>query len=157
MSAIVRCWIAFAAVGAGLIHLALAANALPVASAVLAITGVAVFGWGVLVMFDERFVAPRVSVIAILVPIGIWMTLLVIGAPLPFFPLLVATALELFIAAVLAVRVRRGRTELAPASTGRFVVALIVGGLVVAGVTVPALTAASLAPPADTLIDGVHH
>ena len=164
MSPVTRSWIAFAAVGAGLIYLALVISASIVVGAVLALIGIACFGWGVLVMFDERFLAPRVAVVAVLVPIGVWLGVVLLSSagaaelasgfrPLP---LAVATALELFVAVALALHLRRGPRDVVP-TTRRYVVGLLAGILVIGAVVAPALAATDGLAPSSDFEDGVHH
>jgi hypothetical protein len=160
MSPITRSWIALAAVGAGLIHLALVLSAPALGAVLLAGIGIVEFAWGVLVMFDERFLVPRIAVVAALVPVALWIAALLLGVdafrPLP---LAAATLLELFIAITIAVVQRRGRTAEAP-STRRYVLGLLAGAIVVGVVTGPALGATEAG---RQVIDptvfgtGVHH
>ncbi|MGN6503171.1 MAG: hypothetical protein ACTHKX_09785, partial [Pseudolysinimonas sp.] len=75
----IRAWAGFAALGAGLIHLALAIGS-PVAAAVpLGIVGGAEFVWGVLAVAGPRAPLPRVTRIAVLVPLGAWIVTLLTG------------------------------------------------------------------------------
>lgn len=164
MSPITRSWIAFAAVGAGLIYLALVISATTVVGAILAVIGIAGFGWGVLVMFDERFLAPRVAVVAVLAPIVIWLCMVLLSsagvgelaAGFRPLPLAVATALELFIAVALALHLRRGPRSTTP-TTRRYVIGLVAGILVAGALVAPALAATDGLAPAAEFEDGVHH
>ena len=159
MSAITRSWIAFAAVGAGLIHLALAVDAPALGAVLLAGIGITEFAWGVLVMFDERFLAPRVAVVAALAPVALWVVALVVGIQsFRPVPLGAATLLELFVAIAIAVTLRRSR-EPKPVSTRRYVIGLLVGALVIGAVTAPALgaTAAGQQVINPDLFDGSGH
>lgn len=161
MSVITRSWIAFAAVGSGLIHLALVLSSPVVVGALLAVIGIAGFGWGVLVMFDERFLAPRVAVIAALAPIVIWLAVLFVGTPelsagFRPFPLAIATVLELFVAGAIALHLRRGRVAATP-STGRLVIGVVAGILVIGALVTPALASTDLVLPSGSFDDGVHH
>lgn len=160
MSPIIRTWLGFAALGAGLIHLALVISSpLPLAI-VLAGLGAAEFGWGVLTFARDRLVAPRVARIVSITPVIVW-SLLVVGAALldagwlasslPLVPMGIATVFQLFIAAVLSVNLRRIDQDDAPAtdaasatvmpSAGRYLLALTVGGILVGALTTPALAA----------------
>lgn len=156
MSPITRSWVAFAAVGAGLIHLALVISAPLLGGVLLAGIGIAEFAWGVLVMFDERFLAPRVAVVAALAPVALWIAALVLGVQsFRPAPLAIATLFELFIAIAIAVSLRRSRVA-APVSTGRFVIGLLVGAIVLGTLTATALAVS--APGTVVLFDdGVHH
>lgn len=160
MSAVARSWIAFAAVGAGLIHLALAVDAPLLGALLLAGIGITEFAWGVLVMFDERFLAPRVAVVAALAPVALWVVALVVGIQsFRPVPLGVATLLELFVATTIAVALRRSRQPRA-VSTRRYVLGLLVGALVIGGLTAPALGATAAGQQVvnpDLFDDGGHH
>lgn len=154
-----RAWVACAAVGAGLIHLALVVDALLPIGSLLAVVGIAEFGWGVLAIFDARFLVPRIALGAALVPVGLWIAALLLGqAPLPLAPLAAATVLDFAIAVLLAIALRR--PEPRPVPRGRVVAAVVLGALVVAAITVPALlaTRGGGSVPASPLIDnGGHH
>ena len=162
MSPITRSWVAFAAVGAGLIHLALVISAPTLVGILFAVVGVAEFGWGVLVVFDGRFLAPRIAVIAVLAPIALWIAALVTaldpGAFRPF-PLAIATLLELFIAVAIGLSLRRGSEATTP-GTGRLVIGLVAGALVIGGLTAPALgatEAGQFVAPAGSFDEDGHH
>jgi hypothetical protein len=157
VSAVTRSWIAFAAVGAGLIHLALVISAPLVGGVLLAAVGIAEFAWGVLVMFDERFLVPRIAVIAALAPVALWIAALLLGVQaFRPAPLAVATLLELFIALAIARSLRRDRVA-AAASTRRYVIGLLVGALVIGTLTASALAVTAPAGSAILFDDGVHH
>lgn len=165
MSPITRCWIAFASVGAGLIYLALVIASPPLVGGLLALVGIVGFAWGVLVMFDERFLAPRVAVLVALVPIVLWIAVLLLSgiAREPAlaqgfrpFPLAVATVLELFIAIAIALHLRRGRTTTTP-GTGRFALGVVLGILVIGSLVAPALASTNLLLPQGSFENGVHH
>ena len=140
MSTVRRCWAAFAAVGAGLIHLALVVNAALPAGITLAIIGIAEFGWGVLVLFDGRFLVARLAVGAALIPGGLWIVALLLGGPsMQAVPLAAATVLDFVMAGVLAVSLRRPQSS--SESRARMVAGVLLGAVLVAGITVPALVA----------------
>lgn len=168
MPAITRTWLAFAAIGTGLIHFALVIGSpLPV-GLVLAALGLSEFGWGVLTFARETLVAPRVALVVALVPVGLWTLLLVtssvsetpeFAASFGFLPLAVASLFELFAVAVLGVHLRRRREPDAPPpfpNVFRYLLGLAAGALVVAALTTPALasTAGLLTPPGGST-DGV--
>lgn len=153
MPTLTRTWLAFAAIGAGLIHLALVIGLpLPV-GLVLAALGLVEFGWGVLTFAREPLVAPRVALVVALMPVVTWTLLLVtssvseapeLAASFGFLPLAVASLFELFAVAVLGVHLRRRRESDAASvfpGTFRYLLGLAVGALVVAGLTAPALAA----------------
>ena len=154
MSTITRTWLAFAAVGTGLIHFALVVGSPLPLGIVLGVIGLAEFGWGVMTFARETVPFPRAVLIGALVPLLGWGLLLVtstvaedpaLAASLPFLPLAVATLFELFIAVVMALHLRRLADASRPAprvpGVARYLVGLAIGGLVVAGLTTPALAA----------------
>ena len=145
MSVIVRTWIAFAASGVGLIHLALALGSPPLIAAPLAVIGIAEFGWGVVTFARDAVPIPRVAFGVALAPVVVWVVLLLTGgAPAGWglVPLAIAATLELAIATLLGRHLRRpaASTPRAP-SVGRYLVGMLAGGLVVVALTTPALAA----------------
>jgi hypothetical protein len=157
VSAVVRSWLAFAAVAAGIIHLALAVSSS--VSIPLAIVGVLEFGWGLFAMAAARLAAPRATIAGAFVAVAASIGLLFLPDPPPAFPLLVAALFEFFIAATIAVHLRSPREARAP-STRRYVLGLLAGGIVVAALTLPALAATTFdgAPvtPSDFIDDHGH-
>ncbi len=169
MSTITRGWLAFAAVGTGIIHLALVIGApLPLA-VVFGLLGFAEFAWGVLAFAREPF-APKAAIAVAVVPIAAWGVLITmaatggvpeLAASLNLLPLAIATLFELFIVAVLGSHLRR-TTESTPRTPGtaKYLIGISAGALVVAGLTSPALAATEAglgAPshdaPATTVVD----
>jgi hypothetical protein len=153
VSTITRTWLAFAALGTGMIHLALVISSpLPIA-VVLLLLGVVEFGWGVLTFVRERIAHPRWVLFGAVLPIVLWGLLTAvataleapaIASSLGLTALGFATLLELFIAGTVAVQLRRGIDFSAPSrmpSAVRYLSGLLVGGLVVAAMTTPALAA----------------
>ncbi|MEQ1735503.1 MAG: hypothetical protein ABL886_03640 [Rhodoglobus sp.] len=149
---ITRTWLAFAAIGAGLIHVALVIGSPPALGVTLAVLGIAEFGWGVATFARDAVLVPRIALAVALAPVLLWGLLLAISAlvrepriaaSLPFMPLAMASVFSLFIAGTLAVDSRRAQTEARPRVPGvaRYLLGLVVGGLVVAGMTTPALAA----------------
>lgn len=163
MSPVRRIWTGCLALGAGLIHLALVTGApWPLATGAVAVGLVEVL-WGVATFARSAPPAPRAMLIAALLPGIAWLALLVTGdRHLPAYPLATATALELALAVVLAVRMRRGPRPDA-VSDGRPVRLLLgvaAGAVLLALVTTPALAATdagSLAPAHDHLDFGPVH
>jgi hypothetical protein len=153
MSAITRTWLAFAAIGTGLIHVALVIGSPLAVGIPLAVLGLTEFGWGVLAFARDTVGFARTAVVVAIAPVVLWGLLLVtstisqapeLAGTLGVIPLAVATVFELFIAGVLAVHLRRGaeRAATLPApGVGRYLVGIVVGGLAVAGLTTPALAA----------------
>ena len=153
MSTVTRTWLAFAALGTGMIHLALVISSpLPIA-AVLLLLGVVEFGWGVMTFMRERIAYPRWVLFGALLPILLWGLLTAaatalqtptVASSLGLTALGLATLLELFVAVVLAVQLRRGVDFSAPSrmpSAGRYLTGLLIGGIAVAALTTPALAA----------------
>lgn len=148
-TAVVRGALGFAALGAGLIHLAFAVGADPGIATGLVTVGALEFLWGGLVVSRPGVPLPRVALGLTLVPTAAWVVLLVVGVdgPRPL-PMLAATALGFGIAIGLAAGLRRDpRPEPAHPLVG-----VAIAGFVVAAVTVPALMATEVtsrlpAPP----------
>ncbi|MFT2690562.1 hypothetical protein [Clavibacter zhangzhiyongii] len=197
MSLLIRHWLALAALGAALIHLAVGAGAPPAVMAALLVIGVAEGAWAVAVLRSDRLPAASWAVVGALVPVAGWALLVtaavVMSAPgitsgLPAIPMLAATLLDLVVAAVVGRHLRsRAESEAeavctaveaslpadialvgsgdprpsavasppaavpAPAATatatvepeatgGRYLVGVLVGAFVVAGLVTPALS-----------------
>jgi hypothetical protein len=139
-----------AAIGAGFIHLALVSHTTPVVGAILAVIGVAEFGWGLLVMFDDQFMNTRVVAIAAIVPLAAWIGLLATNASPNAFPLACASLLELLIAVSAAWRLRRRHV---PAVTRRSkLVVLVVGVVAIALLTGVAIVTAGVPTVTDDWI-----
>ena len=153
MSTITRSWLAFAAIGAGLIHVALVIGSPLPLGIVLAVLGLTEFGWGVLTFARESIALPRVALVVALLPVLAWGLLLVtssvaempaIAASFAFLPLGVASLFGLFAASVLGMHLRRVTTDdTAPRAPGiaRYLLGIVAGGLIVATLTTPALAA----------------
>jgi hypothetical protein len=166
MTPLTRTWLAFAAFGAGLIHLAIAAgSALPLAIP-LAGLGAAELGWGVAILHLGRVIAPRTVVVVSLMPVLVWGGSAAImpgfgmpSASLPAFPLAVASLFNLFIAVLVAIRLRgvAALPEAAPRThqVGRFLIGLVAAGILVSGLTTPALAATEVGSHA--VPHGTHH
>lgn len=148
MSAIIRTWLGFAALGAGLIHLALVVGSpLPVAG-VLALIGSAEVSWAVTSLRRGRAVAPRTALVGALLPSALWVTVVVLAPAvdeLPALnvgPLAVASALTFFVAIVIAIHLGRGSDPSAvraePAAW-LYLAGLLAGALVVGSAVTPAL------------------
>lgn len=156
MSQIRRTWLAFAAIGAGFVHLALVISApLPIAI-VLAGLGIAELGWGVVTFGRERPVAPVAARIVAAAPIVLWSLLVVaatvldapaIASSLAIVPMGIAAIFEVFAIVVLTAHLRRQQKTDAPRpappmpSAGRYLIALFAGALIAGGLTTPALAA----------------
>ncbi|RIJ46019.1 hypothetical protein DZG00_14365, partial [Clavibacter lycopersici] len=119
MSLLIRHWLALAALGAALIHLAVGAGSPPAAMVALLLIGVAEGAWAIAVLRSDRLPAPGWAVVGALVPVAGWALLVtaavVMSAPgitsdLPAIPMLAATLLDLVVAAVVG-RHLRSRAE----------------------------------------------
>ena len=119
MSLLIRHWLALAALGAALIHLAVGAGSSPASMVALLVIGVAELAWAVAVLRSDRLPAATWAVVGALVPVAGWALLVsaavVLDAPgitsgVPAMPMLAATLLDLAIAAVVG-RHLRSRAE----------------------------------------------
>ncbi len=158
MSQILRSWLAFAAIGAAVIHLALVISSpLPLGVA-LALLGAVEFAWGILTLSRDRIVSPKAARFGALVPLITWSLFVVAATVLDdpalaclvnCFPMAVATLFELFIAIAISLQLRRERPVGTPTGTGRYLLGMFAGALLVATITAPALasTQAGLANP----------
>jgi hypothetical protein len=164
---LVLTWLALAAVGAGIVHLALAwavavrfSGGLPVAGGVLAgalaLVGSVELVWGLVGLLIDRVAVPGFARWVALAPVAGWALVLVSGASagalaLPFLPMGAATVFDLFIAGVLSVRLRSGRREASrqPGGDRRSWRGVVLVGLVAAGLAVSALVAPALSVTAS--------
>jgi hypothetical protein len=138
-SAVTRAALGFAALGAGLIHLALAVGAAPVLAAGLLVMGGAEFLWGVLTTARPEALLPRVAIAGALVPPAAWVVLLLVGTsdgPRPL-PMLAATVLDFAVAIGVATALRRAEHP----EPRHPVLGVVVAGVIVAALTFPALIA----------------
>ncbi|WP_431278800.1 hypothetical protein [Leifsonia poae] len=144
----VRAWLAVAALGAGLLHAALAASAPLPALVVLATIGAAELAWAVLTLARERPPILKASLFLSLAPVAAWAGVATIGATseagtilaLPPLPLAVASLLNVAVALTIAIVLRRGRPAAQNTGAGRFVAALALSAVAVCAVTIPALS-----------------
>ena len=148
MSAVVRGWLGFCALGAGLIHLALVIGSQPAVGVPLLAIGAAEFAWGVFAFTAPALPLPQIARAGALVPLLGWVIVLVVtggsGAieGLRVLPMLVASLLDLAIAIGITGMLRRDPARPAvPLRPGRYVLALGAGALVVTALTMPALAA----------------
>jgi hypothetical protein len=156
-----RAFLAVAALGAGLLHAALAPGApLPL---LLVLGGVAggELAWAVLALAQDRPPLFTLVPALALVPLGVWAALAIIGATassgtvleLPLAPMGAASVLDLAVATTSAVILRRSRPPRAGSEALRFVCALAVSACAVCALTIPALGATDAGVAAVT----VHH
>jgi hypothetical protein len=157
MSDIQRSLMALAALGAGLIHLAVAAGSPLAAAILLGALGIGELGWGLAVLSRGRVLAPTAALISSLAPVALWGLLATVRVAgglssltdfVPLGPLAAASVLSIALALLLAVerrsrKARRQSTALAsePARPGRFLLGMLLGAMAVAGVVTPALAA----------------
>jgi len=147
VNAVLRAWLGFFALGAGLIHLALVIGSPPALGVPLVLIGIAEFAWGVITFTAAAVPFARVARIAAVVPILGWVALLLVsgsaGVPgIRVLPMLVASLLDLAVAIVITVVLRRGDAAPArPLRSGPYLLGLAAGALVVAALTTPALAA----------------
>ena len=134
MSAATRAWLAFPAVGAGIIHLALALAAPLPFAAILALFGFVEFFWGVVTFAGQRVPVPRIALGVALVPTIAWGLSVALGiAPaLSLVAMAGACILELIVVVTLARHLREAtaapRTGVASVVAAVVVVAAIAGG-----------------------------
>lgn len=156
-----RAFLAVAALGAGLLHAALAPSApLPLLSVLLGLA-LAELAWAAATLARDRPPLFDVVPALALVPLGLWAALAVVGATassgtvltLPFAPMGAASLLDLGIAIASAVVLRRGRPVRPTSGALRFVCALMLSACAVCAVTIPALGATDAGVAAVT----VHH
>lgn len=152
MRHILRTWIAMAAFGAGLIHLAVAAASPPATLVGLALVGAAELVWAVLTLARGRYVLPRVAPIVALLPLAIWALSVAAGvdaASMPVIALAVATLLDLVASIAVILERRQGRESISAIEPppGRLLIGFLVGAFLMAAVTLPSLglTAAGIA------------
>jgi len=150
MASIPRAWLCLALIAAGLIHLSLALGSAAGIGVLLALIGLVEFGFAVVVMAIGRVPAPRVVLGASLLPLAVWVIAVAVlrdtstSSALLFVPLAISTILELLVAALAGLHLREQRAGRSPASTPstrRYLLSVVIGALVIATATAPALAA----------------
>ncbi len=157
MATMIRTWLGLGALGAGLVHLAVAAGSAPGALALLVLVGAAEVAWGVTALARERVPLPRIALAgAVAAVVGVAAVLVLRAgamshmatmtpagtvAGVPAVPMLGAALLELGCAAALAVVVRRGRRESRRPGVWAYLGGVVAGAAVVAGITSASLGA----------------
>jgi hypothetical protein len=154
----IRTWLGLGALGAGLVHLAVAAGA-PAATLVpLVVLGAAEVGWGVVALARVDVPVPRVALaVAAMAVLGVVAVLVLSAGAMghmgsmsaggtvagaPAVPMLGAALLELGCAAALAIVVRRGRRrDTRPPGVWSYLGGVVAGAAVVAGITSASLGA----------------
>lgn len=146
MSPATRAWLAFPAVGAGLIHLAIALAAPMPFAIVLGMFGAAEFFWGVLTFARETVPVARVALAVALLPTIVWGLVVAVGfaPPVSLFAMAGACLLELIVVLGLARHLRAVASgESRSGSRPQHVLGVVSALLVVAAVTGGSLAAAS--------------
>jgi hypothetical protein len=156
-----RAFLAVAALGAGLLHAALAPSAPPALLAAFLLLALAELLWAAATLARDHPPAFRAIPALALLPVGMWAALAIAGATasggtaigLPFVPMGVASVLDVAVAATAAVVIRRGRAVPAQAGFLRFFLGLVLSACAVSAITIPALTLTDAGVAAVT----VHH
>lgn len=159
MTTMIRTWLGLAALGAGLVHLAVAAGSPLVLLVPLVLVGAAELAWGVAALAGERIPWPRAALAGATLVIAGWVAALVLAAgsmsnmggmgtrsaALPALPMLGGAVLDLTCAAGLAVALRRGtrRPGRAP-GVWSYLGGVAAGAALVAGITSASLGATPL-------------
>jgi len=143
MSTVARGNAAFAGLGAGLVHLSLAAGQLDAGTLPLAALGVVELVWGVVVLARGRIVLPRTALAVTGITVAGFVLAIAAGLLRDPLPALAAGALQLVAAAVVAATLRSQRTVERPVSAPRAVLGLFAGALLVSALATPALSASS--------------
>ncbi|AZZ54010.1 hypothetical protein [Rathayibacter festucae] len=143
MSTVARGNAAFAGIGAGLVHLSLAAGQLDAGTLPLAALGVVELVWGVVVLARGRIVLPRTALAVTGITVAGFVLAIAAGLLRDPLPALAAGALQLVAAAVVAATLRSQRTVERPVSAPRAVLGLFAGALLVSALATPALSASS--------------
>jgi hypothetical protein len=148
MSQITRSWLAFAAIGAAIIHLALVISSPLPLSIALAALGTIELSWGVTTLAKDRIVFPRAARVGAMIPVIAWSLLVVtatllnasyLAGSISFIPMGIATLFELFVAGMISAQLRRERSETRQPGAVRYLAGMFVGAILVAGITTPAL------------------
>ena len=126
MTPISRLWLAFSAIGAGTIHLAVGASAPVLLMITLVGLGAAELGWGAVTLVRGRALAPGAALFGALIPVFVWGAVATLGSGLgvpaaatglPLQPMATATLFDLFLAGSLALVLRRTRRATNTGST----------------------------------------
>jgi hypothetical protein len=162
--ALTRIWIAFAALGAGLIHLAVAAAAPPALLVVFLLLGAAEVAWSVGTMLRSSFPTRSLALVGAILGLVVWASALVLGEAigvtvdtLPPLALGSASVLDIVVAIAMTASLRRSPdASPAPATepaAGWTVLGITVGALAMVGLALPAIgqTQAGIAA-----LDGPH-
>jgi hypothetical protein len=151
---VLRLWVAFALLGAGLVHLAVVSEHFAESvqhGLFFAVTGTVQLGWAIAAMAGSRVPAPRALVAFQVAVVAVWAASRTVGLPVPpdawtTEPVgtadLLAIALEVVAVAATLLAVRSQRAVAAPTtSSGRLLAGAAAGALLVSALTTPALAA----------------
>ncbi|NQX12725.1 hypothetical protein HQQ80_13895 [Microbacteriaceae bacterium VKM Ac-2855] len=144
MQNILRSWAAFAALGAGLIHLALGAGSGGVLTVVLVVVGTVELLWAVLVLARGRVLAARTSIGVALALVAGWIGVILTtgGLDISPLPMLAAVVFDLAVAGIVTAQLRSKPNRTDPElPAGRMLLATFAGALLVASLATPALAA----------------
>jgi hypothetical protein len=153
VSPIVRIQLGILALGAGLVHLALAAGSPGWLAAALVLTGAVEFAWGMVCFASGTPPIPRAALVVALVPMVAWLGTLIVAnaahqeaavAALRPVPMATASLFDAAVAVGLAIWLRRGAK---PATPDPHPLVFL------AGVALSALVVASIATPAIALTE----
>ncbi|NQX28244.1 hypothetical protein HQQ81_12925 [Microbacteriaceae bacterium VKM Ac-2854] len=142
MRTLIRQWAAFAALGAGLVHIALGAGSAAGPAIALIGAGAVELLWAVLVLARGRILAPRASATVATAYVGAWIAAILIGDGFGVdpLPMLAAVLLDLAVAGIAIASLRSPGVDRDP-TAGRMLVGAFAGALIVAGIATPALAA----------------
>lgn len=146
-----RTWPGLAALGAGLIHLGIAAGSAAPLLAVLVVVGAAECGWGVAALAGDRPPLPGRALPAVALVVAAQVVVLLTGGHAhtrgaaasgwPYGAIAGAAALDLAVAVLLALRLRRGSGRRREAGALRFLLATAAAAGLVAVVVTSSLAA----------------
>ncbi len=144
MRHITHAWAALAALGAGLVHLAVAASAPTLLLIAFLLVGIGEVVWAVLTLARSRYVIPRLYPLLALIPLAVWALGVFSGVEstvLPPMSLALAAVLGLLSAAFVAVSSRRGSADESTRepSAGLTLVGFLAGAFAMAAIALPAL------------------
>lgn len=148
-----RTWPGLAALGAGIVHLGIAAGSPVLLLIPLVLVGAAELFWGVAALARPALPLPMPSLIATAVVVALWVVSLLLPvaehhagmtAPLPVTAMAGAGVLDLAAAVLLAVHLRRGRPSAGESPSAFFLLPAAVAAVVVAVITITSLAGTSV-------------
>lgn len=148
-----RTWPGLTALGAGIIHLGIAAGSPVLLLIPLVLVGVTELVWGVAALARPTPPLPMPSLIAAAAVVGLWVVSLLVPAadhraamttPLPEGAMTGAGLLDLALTVLLAVHLRRGRPAAGESSAALFLIPAAAAAVIVATITITSLTGTSV-------------